>query len=51
MTKHDIMEYQASYDYPTIIITFMEEINTFLDTKDIYWLNEICSHLDLDNLL
>ena len=35
MTKHDIMEYQASYDYPTIIITFMEEINTFLDNKNI----------------
>ena len=47
--KKEIIEYQASWNYTEIKLV-MEDINSFLDDKSNYWLNEMCVYLDLEEL-
>ena len=47
--KKTIIDYQATDKYNDIL-KLIKDINTFLDDKSNYWLNEMCIYLDLEEL-
>ena len=48
-TKKDIITFQATWKYIGII-DIMKDINSFLDGKSNYQINELCDYLDLEEL-
>ncbi len=47
--KKEIIEYHATWNYiGNIIVT--EDINNFKEEKANFWLNEMCSYFDLEDL-
>ena len=47
--KKGIIDYQATDKYNDIL-ELIKDINSFLDDKSNYWLNEMCIYLDLEEL-
>jgi hypothetical protein len=47
--KKSIIGYQANDDYNDIL-ELIKDINSFLDDKSNYWLNEMVIYLDLEEL-